>query len=177
MTPLKANQRRDAGLTGISVRLLILFTLLVTNAVYGRAASAQTLDRYEYREIRMGMQVRLALYAPNEQTALRAAGGAFDRIDELENIFSTYRPASEISRLNQRAGDLPVRLSSELFSVLDRGMDLAQRTGGAFDVTVGPLIDLWLESRKSELLPDPDVLAATRERVGWQHLVLDASRR
>jgi thiamine biosynthesis lipoprotein len=68
-------------------------------------------------------------------------------------------------------------VSPDLFHVLRRAQDVARDSGGAFDVTVGPLIALWRKARKTAVLPDPAELKRARRLVGWQKLRLDEGSR
>jgi thiamine biosynthesis lipoprotein len=137
------------------------------------ASGAARVDpRYEFTQVHMGMPVRLVLHAPDESQARHAAATAFARIAALEQVFSDYRPDSEVSRLAARHGE-PVVVSRELFDVLDRAIEIARLTGGAFDPTVGPLVVLWREARRSGRLPDHASLQAARANVGWQWVELD----
>ena len=125
----------------------------------------------------MGVEVRLTVYAPSKMAAERACAAAFRRIAALEDITSDYRPTSELMRLCAKAGGPPVPVSRDLFFVLRRAQALSRRTGGAFDATVGPLIGLWRQARRSKQLPPPDALAEARKRVGWEKVRLDPKRR
>lgn len=113
----------------------------------------------------MGMEVRIVLYAAEEPRARSAARAAFDKIEELENIMSDYRPESELRRLERRAGEW-VQLSPDLFRVLVFAYDIAIKTEGAFDPTVGPLVQLWREARRTKTLPDKRALDSARALVG-----------
>jgi thiamine biosynthesis lipoprotein len=66
-----------------------------------------------------------------------------------------------------------VRVSDDLFFVLQRALEIARQSGGAFDPTVGPLVKLWREARKEGKLPGSADLQAARAKVGWQHVHLD----
>jgi FAD:protein FMN transferase len=131
------------------------------------------LQRQEYVQGLMGVQVRLAMYTTDENTAKTAAKAAFARVAVLEGVMSDYQRDSELMQLCDRAGSGPVRVSTELFEVLDCAKEVSEATDGAFDVTVGPLIQLWRRSRKTAKLPDPAELAAAREKVGFSHIKLD----
>jgi len=135
------------------------------------------LKPYEYRQIHMGVQARLAVYAPDEETAVRACRAAYKRIAQLDDVMSDYRPSSELMRLCAKAGGDPVPVSEDLFRVLERSMELSARTNGAFDITVGPLVRLWREARKSGKLPAGEDLAAAKELCGWQKIKLDREKR
>ncbi|MGQ0649913.1 MAG: FAD:protein FMN transferase [Gemmatimonadaceae bacterium] len=140
------------------------------------ATTAGAQDRFVFTEIHMGMAVRITGYAPNESSARVAAQAAFAEIARLEDIFSDYRPSAEVRRLSGQArGWIPV--SEELFIVLDKALLVARFSHGAFDPTVGPMVALWRESRRTGRLPHPDSLATARGRTGWAKVALDTANR
>lgn len=118
----------------------------------------------------MGMPTRVVLYAPNDSTARRAGQSAFRVMENLENIFSSYRSSSELNRLSRRAGKGPISVSRPLFTVLRRAQRLGRRSDGAFDATVGPFINLWTEAQRTGELPDSSALHRAAARVGWTHV-------
>jgi FAD:protein FMN transferase len=142
---------------------------------FAKASAGWPSASYEYSQVHMGLPVRLVLHGVDEPAAADAARAAFARIAALDRMMSDYRPDSELRRLEQRTGQL-VRVSPELFTVLTRAVQIAGATGGAFDPTIGPLVSLWRESRRSGRLPDAAALAVARSRVGWQHIDLDEAR-
>ncbi len=152
-------------------RSVVVLGLLV--AAVGRLGAQ---ERREFTAVHLGVPVRIVLYAPDDSAAQAAARAAFVRIAALEDKMSDYRPASEVRRLERRAGDW-VRVSAELFAVLARAVEIADASGGAFDPTAGPLVALWRESRRTGRLPAPTALDSARARVGWRHLGLDSARR
>ena len=126
----------------------------------------------------MGTMFRLVLYAPDAETAERAASAAFARIDALNAILSDYDPASELSRLSPRgASTEPLPVSAELFEVLAHAQGLARESDGAFDVTVGPIARLWRRARRRGELPSDERLRAASVAVGHAKLELDAELR
>ncbi|MDW8290933.1 MAG: FAD:protein FMN transferase [Armatimonadota bacterium] len=135
------------------------------------------LHRYQYSQMAMGVQVTITLYAPDQATAERACAAALERIAEIEQIASDYRPDSELMRLCAQAGGAPVRVSEELFTLLQRAQALAQRTGGAFDITVGPYVQLWRRARRTGQFPTGEELREARGRVGYDKIVLDEQER
>lgn len=125
----------------------------------------------------MGVAARIVLWAPSSGAAERAARAAFARFAALEDVTSDYRPTSELMRLCARAGGPPVSISPDLFRVLGQAQTIARRSGGAFDVTVGPYVALWRRARRSGMLPALGELREARGLVGWQKLRLDPARR
>jgi thiamine biosynthesis lipoprotein len=123
----------------------------------------------------MGVPFRIVLYAADTNSADKAADAAFERVKQLNDIMSDYDPDSELSKLSQSSGQgREVTVSGELWFVLKRAEDLSQRSDGAFDVTVGPFVNLWRRARRQHQLPDPARLAQARQAVGYQHMRLNA---
>jgi thiamine biosynthesis lipoprotein len=135
------------------------------------------LHRYEAVEPHMGTLVRITVYAPGEQAAKDAFRAAFDRIRNLDRILSDYRPDSELNQITKATAGRAVRVSEDLFVVLAASQDLAEATGGAFDITQGPVVRLWREARKTGRLPDPAALQDAASRSGFRKLHLDAEQR
>jgi FAD:protein FMN transferase len=121
----------------------------------------------------MGTTFRIVLYAPEERAASRAAARAFARIAELDDRLSDYRPDSELTRVTSEAVGRPVHVSDDLMRVLERAQLLAGKTGGAFDITVGPLSRLWRRARRQIAFPTDDELAAARAATGYRLLALN----
>ena len=135
------------------------------------------LHRYEAVEPHMGTLVRITLYASGEDVAKEAFRAAFDRIRDLDGILSDYRPDSELNQITKAAVGRAVRVSEELFTVLAASQELAEATGGAFDITQGPIVRLWREARKTARVPDPAALREAATRSGFHKLHLDAKHR
>ena len=121
----------------------------------------------------MATRFEILLHGENV-SALRAAGeAALDDVARLENQLSLYRPASEIAQLNARAACKAVRVTPELFAMLQQAQMLSAETDGAFDITVGPLVRCWGFTNDRGRLPAPEAIAAAREQVGMHHVLLD----
>lgn len=132
----------------------------------------------------MPAAVRLARHAMNtrfelvlhgeDPVALRAAGEeALDEIDRLEGQLSLFRPTSEIAHLNARASREPVRVTPAVFALLQHAQRLHAETGGAFDITLAPLLRCWgLLGSTTGRVPGPEELEKVRTRIGtrWIHL-------
>jgi len=172
---LRAAPRQRGPLWGpIAGCVLALFLMAASPAA---APPSAALHRFTYTQYHMGVGARLVVYAPDLQAAEGACEAAFARIAALDTIMSDYRRDSELNRLCAAAGGPPVRVSPDLFLVLRRAQEIASRSGGAFDVTAGPLIALWRKARKELRLPDPAGIEAARRRVGWRNLTLDEDAR
>jgi thiamine biosynthesis lipoprotein len=122
----------------------------------------------------MGTTFRIVLYAQDDAAARAASARAFARIARLDETLTDYQPTSELSRITREAIGHPVHVSDDLLSVLLPAQDLARRSGGAFDITVGPLTRLWRRARREIELPARDELDAARTATGFERLHLDA---
>ena len=155
------------------VLLLLLAGSLVLSGCRSRAP-VPALQRFEFKQPHMGTLFTLTLYAPNEVAASVAAEAAFGKIAALESVMTDYDPESELMQLCQKPSGQPVRVSAELFEVLQKAQRIAELSDGAFDVTIGPVVRLWRRTRRTGVLPTEEMLAKARSPVGWQKLKLEA---
>jgi thiamine biosynthesis lipoprotein len=114
----------------------------------------------------MGTVLELTLRAPDPAAGRALLERLYARSDALERLFSNHDRASAISALNARAGEPPSRQPHELARLLRDSKRFGERTGGAFDVTVGPLVALWRDAAARGRWPSSAELAAARSRVG-----------
>lgn len=138
---------------------------------------APELRRFEAVESHMGTLVRITVYAPAEPAANEGFRAAFDRIRDLDETLSDYRPDSELNQVTRVAVGRPVPVSADLFTVIKTSQELAEATNGAFDITLGPVVRLWREARKTGHVPDPSALKEAATRTGFRRLHLDSEHR
>ncbi len=121
----------------------------------------------------------LASRSVTQETIATAIAARLQRvIDEM----STWEADSLISRFNRAPAGSWHALPADFFTVLDAALTMAVDSAGAFDPTVGPLVDLWgfgagSVQRDALRLPDPTLLESSRQRCGWQRLVFDRAQR
>src|SRR6266571_5080342 len=126
-----------------------LLLALATSSCVSTRSEHPKLQRFEYQQPQMGVPFRMVLYARDPATANSAAAAAFQRIKQFNDMMSDYDADSELSRLSRASGQgQEVPVSDDLWRVLQRAQALAERSGGAFDVTVGPLVNLWRKARR-----------------------------
>jgi thiamine biosynthesis lipoprotein len=140
------------------------------------SARAEVPVRFEYAEPHMGTTFRIVLFAPNKAAADAAAKAGFARVAELNGIMSDYLATSELSLLCKKSEEKPagpVKVSDDLYYVLEKAQEVSKLSDGAFDVTVRPLVVLWRHARRTQRLPDPKELAAAKALVGYTRMRLD----
>ena len=119
----------------------------------------------------MGTSYSLRWVAKDDHLVAEIKQAVEERLALINQQMSTYIPESEISRFNAlRSGEMPV--SAELANLIQRSKSLSQQTGGAFDITVGPLVNLWGFGPEGRVVsaPSADKIASIRTRVGYQKL-------
>lgn len=118
----------------------------------------------------MGTVFRVTVEGEGAEEAIAAA---FRRAHDLDGVLSDYEPDSESRQLESSSPGVWVPVSADLFAVLARSLEMARRTGGRFDPTLGPLTRAWRERR----IPDAEEGRRLRERIGWRKVRLDRKRR
>ncbi len=114
------------------------------------------------------------MLTPEEDEAISRA--IMETLEKVDNLMSTYRPDGELYQFNASDSTDFQEISEETYTVFEIAMDVSERSGGAFDVTVGPLVNLWGfgPGGEAETLPPPEAdIEAARERVGYEQLELD----
>jgi thiamine biosynthesis lipoprotein len=166
-------RRQVSELQSLALRISLGVVTALCFAGCSSMTEASRLQRFEFKQPHMGTLFTLALYAPDETKARQASDAAFAKIAALDSMMTDYDPESELMQLCQKPSGDPVRVSDELFEVLQKSQRLAELTDGAFDVTVGPVVRLWRRARRTETLPSPELLARARAAVGYKKLKLD----
>jgi FAD:protein FMN transferase len=161
-----------------SLNLLGLLLVGMAVGLNGGCASrsAAGLQRFEFQQPHMGTRFTITLYAPDAAAAEEGAALAFDRIAALDRMMTDFDPESELVQLCRQPAGMPVRVSEDLFDLLVKAQRISELSGGAFDVTIGPLVRQWRRARRTEVLPDAGALARAKASVGWRKLKLDEQR-
>ncbi len=98
---------------------------------------------------------------------------AAEAIDALEKKISTWIPESQISKVNLHASEAPVKVSADVISLLQACQTFYTDSQGAFDVTIGPLLDLWGFYRKQGHLPKDNEMKEALGKVGFDKVELN----
>jgi thiamine biosynthesis lipoprotein len=123
----------------------------------------------------MATRFEILLHGENVPSLRAAAEEALDEIDRLEAQLSLYRRTSEISRVNALAAHEAVRVSPGVFRLLQHAQRLSAETGGAFDITIAPLVRCWGFMGGTGQMPAADQVAEARSKVGMNLVELNAA--
>lgn len=146
---------------------------VVSGSSLPRAASAVpvVVGGLAYRS--MPWQVKVAeLPAGMDALALQAQLQAL--LDDANDVLSTYQPDTELMRFNRAPVDEWMEVSPLLLEAVQTAVAVSAFSAGVYDVTVGPLVDLWgFGPRPVHEVPDDAAIVAARQRVGWRHIGID----
>jgi thiamine biosynthesis lipoprotein len=135
------------------------------------------LLRLEKSADAMGSTYSIAVYGTDRVRMEAAIEAAFDEARRLDDLLSNYKPASEWSEINRDAAQRPVRVSAELFQLLQDCVEYSRQSEGAFDITVGPLMKVWGFYKGTGHLPHRPEVAAAMAKVGYRYMQLDPANR
>jgi thiamine biosynthesis lipoprotein len=125
----------------------------------------------------MGTALEVTLLGPDVRDLEASIDDVFAEVSRIEALVSTWRPDSEVSRLNAAAGGDALDLDPEVTALLAHAAGLSRETRGSFDVTVGPLVALWKDAEAQGRPPAPGALGRARDRVGPEHLRIETTPR
>ncbi len=152
--------------------------LLVAALALGCQSGDTPLYQHELTGPIMGTTFTVKVVLPKEPNTSRSE--EIDRairsaLNEVDGLMSTYKPNSEISTFNRSAVGEPTSVSAPTIDVLELSNELALFTGGAFDPSVGPLVEAWGfgTGGTPEELPTAELLASLQERVGLAQISID----
>lgn len=169
--------RTITGKANRPVRLFFILSLLAPLFTGGILAADKQL--LTFKEPHMGTEFTIRSWTEEgrvEDLTLLTRK-AFVRIAELNRTLSDYLPESEINELAKAPAGVPHPVSEDLFVLFEKSGKLSAETGGAFDITAGPIIRLWRMGRKNGSLPTSEQIASARARTGFHHLELDPENR
>lgn len=137
---------------------------------------ASVPDVHRFGHQAMATTFEIIVQHEDKVYARQAADAAFNELDRIERELSRYIENSDIARINNLPAGRPLLLGLDTFECLKLCAAVSADTGGAFDVTVGLLLDCWRDADKKPRIPSPEELAFARERTGMSLLPLDESR-
>ncbi|MEA3224780.1 MAG: FAD:protein FMN transferase, partial [Planctomycetota bacterium] len=125
----------------------------------------------------MGTFARVVVVARSQGTGRKCIRAALEEIHKVDGLMSDYKSDSEISRVNKEAAGRAVQVSESTYEVLRRSVEFSTLTDGAFDITVGPLMDLFHDAERQAVAPTAEQIAEAKSKVGFEKLKLDSKNR
>ncbi len=138
------------------------------------AATAQQ-KRFSFTQPKMGSPFTIVLYSDDSLQAIDLAKQCFNLVDSFNLIFSDYTDTSELGKLNASAliDTRAVKVSPALYEIFMLSKNAFDKSDGTFDITIGPLVKLWRNARKTKQFPDRKTVRAIREVTGFNKVIMD----
>jgi thiamine biosynthesis lipoprotein len=153
--------------------------VLISSALLASCGEDTVLPTYHLDGSAMGTTFSIGIIEPGPDLSLDALqANIVFQLDAIENIASTYREKSELSLFNANLSTDWIDVSSDFCQMLSAALAVSRETGGAFDITVGPLVNLWGFGPLPgvDQPPAADKLAAAMQYVGYEKLQTDCAR-
>ena len=125
----------------------------------------------------MGTDFEVTVVAPNEEIGYINIDEAVSEIQRVERLISSWDEKSETSQINRNAGIAPVKVSLELYGLIERAIGISRISEGAFDITYGSMDRIWKFDGSMQRLPTPEEIKAMVSKVGYGKIVLDPVKR
>lgn len=150
-----------------------LLSIVLALLVLVQPARAEWLERVE--DGIMGTRIVVELWATDKTEGNAAIEAVLAEMRRVDEAMSTYKPTSELSIVNARAAQEPIKISRELFDLLATALDYSRITDGAFDITyasVGYMYDF-----RKHVRPDEKQIVAALPGINYRHIELDENNR
>jgi len=152
---------RDPGIHTLIISIFICISC---------ADSPHNLEPIERVQLQMGTYARVLIYGGNNKDV----DAAFSEIKKLDNLLSDYNPKSEISEINNMAGEKAVKVNPQVIEVLEIAKNIASETGGVFDPTIGALtIGVYRFGRESDDEPNIENIDKAKSLVNYKDLIIE----
>jgi thiamine biosynthesis lipoprotein len=146
------------------IMVLALFTLVSGCTEQRTVQKTETI---------MGTQVTITVVAPTAKEGEAAIDAGMAEVRRFDDMMSLYKETSEITMINLAAGKRPVRVSPEMIDAVKQAAEISRRSGGVFDVTIGPLVILWKMRLKEGKVPSEEELKNVLRLVDYRNIIID----
>ncbi len=121
----------------------------------------------------MGSRFDISVTANTKEKGNEYIDLAVAEIKRIENIISSWNENSETSKINQNSGIKPVKVSKELFDLINRSIQISKITEGAFDISYASMDKIWKFDGSITEVPSAEAIKKSVEKVGYDNIILD----
>jgi thiamine biosynthesis lipoprotein len=147
-----------------------LIFLMLAVAIIAGCTRVRTVQK---TETIMGTNVTITVVTRSTEEGEAAIEAGMAELRRLDAMMSLYKDTSEITKVNLAAGRKPVNVSPEMIEVVEHAAEISRLSGGAFDVTIGPLVVLWQMRLKQGAIPSDEEIARIRPLVNYRNIIVD----
>ena len=131
----------------------------------------------KYHQVLMGTVAEITFVGEHEESTRKVALQAFQEIRRIEQFMSPWIESSDVTRINRSAGNQWVKISHETLEVIRKAQEISELSAGRFDITVGPLTQLWRSARERGLPPSAEDLKQKLDLVNFKNMMIDQEGR
>ena len=128
---------------------------------------------YKQKTYLMGSDFEITVVAKTQLEADKQIGIAISEISRIEALISSWKTTSETSNINKNAGVSPVKVSKELFNLIQRALQISNLTDGAFDISYASMDKLWKYDGSMSQMPSKEAIKKSVAKVGYKDIVVD----
>lgn len=128
---------------------------------------------YKQKTYLMGSDFEITVVAKTQLEADKQIGIAISEISRIEALISSWKTTSETSNINKNAGVSPVKVSKELFNLIQRALKISNLTDGAFDISYASMDKLWKYDGSMSQMPSKEAIKKSVAKVGYKDIVVD----
>ena len=146
--------------------VLLILTIFSVGILFAQEPYKRTLKL-------MGSRFDITVVAKDPIEANKHIDLAINEITRIERLISSWDPKSQTSEINRNAGIKPVKVDSELFDLIQRGIGISKLTDGAFDISYASMDKIWKFDGSMTHMPSIDSIKASVSKVGYRNIILD----
>ena len=119
----------------------------------------------------MGTTIRVEIWHPEKELRQQGISAVFNVMDQVNRLMSPYIEDSQLSRINKFAHKEPIEVSHDLFSVIQKSLEVSKLTQGAFDITYASVGHLY--NYREKIKPTEDEISQAKELINYKNVILD----
>jgi len=150
----------------VKKQFILILLLLFSTIAFSQNVCKRTL-------LLMGSRYDITVVADDSIQGNSYIDQAVGEITRIEHLISSWDSHSQTSEINRNAGIKPVLVDPELFSLIDRAIDISKLTDGAFDITYASMDKIWKFDGSMKEMPSEEAITASVAKVGYQNIILD----
>ncbi|MBP1744348.1 MAG: putative thiamine biosynthesis protein [Firmicutes bacterium] len=152
------------------IRSLVLGLAVVLSAALFQGCSAANSEPMEETQFLLGTVCSIKIYDHQSQEVLTKA---FDRVREIEDKMSANKEGTEVDAIDKEAGKGYVKVSDDTFYVIEKGLEYSEKSGGVFDISIGPLVKLWGIGTDAARVPSMEEIDSRKSLVNYRDVLLN----
>jgi len=159
---------------------LIISLLLLVFTCSGCVLKSAQLKEFTDERFLMDTLIQITVYTDDEQRGKEVLDKAFAEFERINNLTDRFpkegkstAASSDVIRINENAGIRPVQVSADTLNIIQRSLYYAQLSGGSFDITIGPVMDLWGFGKSMQHVPSDEQIQRALSLVDYRKVIVD----